>query len=186
MKCVGSTYSSSRADLSGRRRRGISLMEVILATALLMGSVVVLSRLVGMGRTQANKAEFQSEAQRLCENTIHEIMLGLRPLESIERAPLRSISAAGAGQLEDRVADDNFSGTVGESTVDANPPWLYSVRIALVQDAPELTRLTVEVLQTESLLRRPSQFQLSRWVRSGTVSGSEFPGAIFSEAGGFR
>lgn len=186
MKCVGPTYSGSRADLSGHGRRGISLMEVILATALLMGSVVVLSRLVGMGRTQANKAEFQSEAQRLCENTIHEIMLGLRPLESIEKAPLRAISAAGAGRLEDRVANDDFTGMFGESTADTNPRWLYSVRIAPVQDSPELTGLTVEVLQTGSLLRRPSQFQLSRWVRSGTASGSEFPGELFSEAGGFR
>ena len=84
MKCVGSSYSCSPADFSDGRRRGISLMEVILATALLMGSVVVLSRLIGMGRTQANKAEFESEAQRLCENTMHEIMLGLRPVESIE------------------------------------------------------------------------------------------------------
>jgi hypothetical protein len=186
VKCVGSSYSCSPADFSGSRRRGISLMEVMLATALLMGSVVVLSRLIGMGRTQANKAEFQSEAQRLCENTMHEIILGLRPMEPIEAAPLRPISAAGFGDLEDRVDDDIFTGIVDESASASNPRWLYSVRIAPVQDSRELTGLTVEVLQTESMLRRPAQFQLSRWVRSDTMPGSDFPGELFSEAGGFR
>ena len=186
MRYVGSPYSRSQTDFSGGRRRGISLMEVVLATALLMGSVVVLSRLVGMGRTQANKAEFQSEAQRLCENTIHEIMLGLRPFESIEEAPLRPISAAGFGELKDRVDDDMFTGMVGESASDANPRWLYAVRIAPVQNSPELTGLTVEVSQTESMLRRPVRFQLSRWVRMDTMSDSDFPGELFSEAGGFR
>ena len=186
MKCVGSSYSCSPADFSDGRRRGISLMEVILATALLMGSVVVLSRLIGMGRTQANKAEFESEVQRLCENTMHEIMLGLRPVESIEEAPLPPISTAGFGDLEDRVHDDIFTGKVDESASDANPQWLYSVRIAPVQDSIELTGLTVEVLQTESMLRRPVRFQLTRWVRSDTMSGNNFPGELFSETGGFR
>ena len=168
------------------RRRGISLMEVILATALLMGSVVVLSRLIGMGRTQANKAEFQSEAQRLCEHTIHEIMLGLRPMQSIEEAPLTPLPAAGFGQLEDLVDDDVFTGTVDDSASAGSSRWLYSVRIASVQESPGLIGLTVEVSQTESMLRRPVQFRLSRWVRFDEMSGSDSAGELFSDAGGFR
>ncbi|MCP4854508.1 MAG: hypothetical protein GY903_08445 [Fuerstiella sp.] len=161
-------------------------MEVILATALLMGSVVVLSRLIGMGRTQANKAEFQSEAQRLCENTMHEIMLGLRPLESTEDAPLRPVSVAGFGGLEDSADGDMFTGAARQLSSEANPPWLYAVRIGPVPNSPELTGLTVEVSQAESTLTRPVRFQLSRWVRFDTRSGSDPAGGLFSEAGGFR
>ena len=186
MKCVGFRCAKSQAELITKRRRGISLMEVILATALLMGSVVVLSRLIGMGRTQANKAEFQSEAQRLCEDTMHEIMLGLRPMESIEAAPLRPVSVAGDADLEDSVDGDVFTATVRQTASDANPRWLYSVRIGPVQSSPELTGLTVEVMQAESTLTRPSQFQLSRWVRYGARSDGDSAGGLFSEAGGFR
>ncbi|MEO1982141.1 MAG: hypothetical protein ABGZ24_16605, partial [Fuerstiella sp.] len=135
MKRVGSPYTALRSGFSGGGRRGISLMEVILATALLMGSVVVLSRLIGMGRTQANKAEFASEAQRLCENTMHEIMLGLRPMEPIEEAPLQPIPVSGFGGLEDRIDGDIFTGMVDESASGATPRWLYSVRIGSVQDS---------------------------------------------------
>ncbi|MFN9238057.1 MAG: hypothetical protein ACK6D4_25815, partial [Planctomyces sp.] len=36
---------------------GFSLLEVIIATAMLMGAAVVLSRLAGMGREQSQAAE---------------------------------------------------------------------------------------------------------------------------------
>ncbi len=186
MKRDGSPDSGSQVARTAGGRRGISLMEVILATALLMGSVVVLSRLIGMGRTQANKAEFASEAQRLCENTMHEIMLGLRPMESIEEAPLRPIPVAGFGGLEDRDDGDVFTGMVDESASEANPRWLYSVRIGTVLDSTELAGLTVMVSQAESTLRRPMQFQLSRWVRFDTMPSDDSTGDLFSEAEGFR
>ena len=62
------------------RRRGFSLIEVMIATAILMGSAVVLARLAGMGREQSQKARLYSDAQELCEQTMNELLLGLRPM----------------------------------------------------------------------------------------------------------
>ena len=77
-----------RRRVSSNPRSGFSLMEIILATAMLMGSVIVLARLAGMGRTQANRAELLSEAQLVCETTMTEIVLGIRPLDPVENLPL--------------------------------------------------------------------------------------------------
>ena len=155
------------------RRRGFSLMEVILATAILMGSVVVLARLVGMGRTQANNAELQSDAQRLCETTMHEIVLGLRPIEPIEDAPLQSVQAAATQLPVERTNSNLLNRTSQESVSEANPKWSYSVRTGPVPNVPELTRLTVEVFQSDLTLPRPVRFQLSRWVRPGGTTSSD-------------
>ena len=69
-------------------RSGFSLIEVMIATAILMGSAVVLARLAGMGRDQSQKASLHSEAQQLCEQTLNELLLGMRPMELIESMPL--------------------------------------------------------------------------------------------------
>ena len=68
-------------------RSGFSLIEVIIATAILMGSAVVLSRLAGMGRDQSQKARLHSDAQQVCEQTMNELLLGC-VLELVESMPL--------------------------------------------------------------------------------------------------
>ena len=158
-----STGSESRRS----SRRGFSLMEVIVATAILMGSAIVLARLAGMGQTQAAKAALASEAQRLCEDTLNEVVLGLRPLEQIEDAPLLPVVSDLTGQLEERLADDDlFSRSTPQTAIaETAPRWLYFVRTAPLPQVPEITVLTIGVTQADTDITTPVTYQLTRWVR---------------------
>ncbi len=156
------------------QRPGFSLIEVILATAILLGSVIVLSELAGIGRRQSNRAEQISEAQRLCELTLHEIVLGLRPIESLERAPLLAVpvDADVRGEIDlfgeiDPASDAIEAGAGLEPGAESE--WTYSVRFEPVESWPSLTALTVEVEPANDDRARFSRFSLTRWIDTSRV-----------------
>ncbi|MCA9064697.1 MAG: hypothetical protein KDA96_16610, partial [Planctomycetaceae bacterium] len=116
-----------------RNRSAFSLIEVILATAILMGSVIVLSRLAGMGRTMAQRAAAMSEAQRVCERTLNEIALGERPLQLVDRSPLLPVADFGGtdfGGTDPGAADLQGAGESGIRVQSSQQRWLYSVVVA--------------------------------------------------------
>ena len=162
-------------------RHGFSLMEVILATAMLMGSVVVLARLVNMGRNQAVRAAEYTEAHQLCEATLNEIVLGLRSAEPADDVPLIAVEDLGQSTGDtllserDSVSDQDALGrpVSGRSSWSTTPDWVYSVRTASLPDTPELMALTVEVRQADEALPRPRRYQLTRWIRSDRSQGKD-------------
>lgn len=155
-------------------RCGFSLMEVILATAMLMGSVVVLARLVNMGRTQAVRAAEYAEAHQLCEATLNEIVLGLRsaePADAVPLTPVEVLEQSNGDTLlseQDPFSDQDALGrpVSSRSSWSTTPNWVYSVRTASLPDTPELMALTVQVRQADENLARPRRYQLTRWIRS--------------------
>lgn len=169
------------------RRSGFSLIEIIIATAILMGSVVVLARLAGMGRSMAQKTVRMSEAQQVCERTVTEIVLGERPLQTVDRAVLQRV---GAVETVNRDAGKGDAVAVSVS----NRQWLHSVTVTPLEGMKELTRITVTVEPDTSLeeLDRPAgsdaairreRFTLVRWVRvrdsdSGDFDSFEFVGGV--------
>lgn len=146
----------------GKRRGGFSLIEVIVATAILMGSVIVLARLAGMGRTMVQKAQQHSAAQRICEQTLNEIMIGLRPLEQVDNAVLQPVGlpatdlSANAGSAE----NSDLISIQRESTA-----WTHSVFSRPLEDRPGLTLLSVSVQSADDRTDRPLTYRLQRWVR---------------------
>ncbi len=197
-------------------RTGFSLIEVILATAILMGSVIVLARLAGMGRDQAHKAALHTTAQQLCENTMNELLLGLRPLELIDAQPLLPAESDQPRELEDiAAAEESFGGEgqfsenrdmlYGEEDQEQESEWLYSVRLEPVdllsststsqtQEYDEsaanngLQKLTVSVVQSDEELIRPVRFSLTRWIRTSEMTSSDEYDSSFDleSTGGFR
>ena len=160
----------SAGSLPHAVRRGFSLIEVIMATAILMGSAVVLSRLVGLGRTHAQNTEKLAEAQRLCENTLNEILLGIRPLSPVESAPLipvdRKVPRAG----------DHDRNSVPEHTLDptgaeSSPRWQYSIRIRRERRTRGLISLTVEVSDAKRAGGRRMRYALTRWIHQPPQQG---------------
>ncbi|MFP6763896.1 MAG: hypothetical protein VB858_09765 [Planctomycetaceae bacterium] len=154
-------------------RSGFSLLEVILATAILMGSAVVLSRLAWMGRTQSRRAETNAEAHQLCEQILSEVLLGLRSTDTVEQEPFwPSVSltvdpADSAGSLESDLFGDSRSvrGTDGaELSQTGEPLWLHTIRIEPHQRFPGLSVLTVEVIQRRQASVRPARIRLIRWI----------------------
>jgi prepilin-type N-terminal cleavage/methylation domain-containing protein len=170
-------------------RRGFSLIEVIVATAILLGSVVVLSQLAGLGGTYAQNTEQMSLAQRVCENTLNELLVGIRPLVPAESAPLMPLKQADVQTNfweEDMQEEVLRPGRIQDRLVGAGstPRWLHSIRLAPSTEMPGLTTLTVEVLSTRPGKGRAT---LTRWIRQASVNDpfGEVGGESEQEFGGF-
>lgn len=171
-------------------RHGFSLIEVILSTALLLGSVVVLNELAGIGRRQAQRSASFAEAQSRCHQVVTELVTGTRPVEFVQREPLlpavESLTdreTRDSDVFGDITAPDELSSTL------ESPDWLYSVTFEPVSNLPGLTLLTVTVEQAEGIDRNPARCTLRRWVRgaerleaeSGVTQRSPFDGGFGRE-----
>ena len=117
------------------RRAGFSLLEVLLAMSILLGSIIVLGELARQGRRNATAARDLTRAQLICQSKLNEIIIGVAPLEPVS-------------QVE----------------VEEAPGWLYSVELEPV-DLPELDSLKVTVVQDLPGRKEPVEFSLTRWVR---------------------
>ena len=116
-------------------RRGFSLMEVLLSTALLMGCVVVLTELANVGRVHIQKAEKLAAAELICQSALNEILIGEAASETIERRPI-------AG----------------------SPGWLVSVYTQPLEKHPLLTELEVTVAEDLPEDESAVEFTLTRWM----------------------
>jgi type II secretory pathway pseudopilin PulG len=191
---AGHRYAIATARSSDVAYRGFSLIEVIMATAILMGSAVVLGKLAGMGREQSSKARLHSEAQQNCEQTLHELLLGLRPLETTESTALlpllpttsdsQASKAADASPAADLLTSES-DGQAGQ-TLEETAEWLHSIRMAPLTNQPGMWSLTIEVVQSDLQLKRPVRFSLTRWI-SGPPTPDAFDGLMqgFDEATSF-
>lgn len=68
--------------MTRRRRPGFSLLEVMLATSILLACLIVLGELASVGRRHARDAEQLTTAQLVCRSRLNEILAGAAPLES--------------------------------------------------------------------------------------------------------
>lgn len=162
-------------------RGGFSLLEVILATAMLMGAAVVLSRLAGMGREQSQAAQTLDQAQRICERTLNELLLGARPLVLGEDQPLLPLDQLAQPVLEPVVetAAGRFavppaaagSAAASLQTTD-EVAWRFSVRMQSQAAFPGMWTLTVEVAEGNQQLARRRRFALTRWISGPPAAGA--------------
>lgn len=78
------------------RRRGFSLLEILLALAILGGSLAMLSRIVETGTSAAREARDLSHARILCQTKLSELLLdsisGMTP-QSVPLGPLESFDS---------------------------------------------------------------------------------------------
>lgn len=119
-------------------RRGFTLLEVMLALAILATSLAVLGELARLGLRNAKIARDTTQAQLLCESKLAEVIAGIEPMESVSDASLETIVGDGLSA------------------------WLYSVD---VQQGSQEGVLAVRVTVREDLPeeQRPVQFSLLRW-----------------------
>jgi prepilin-type N-terminal cleavage/methylation domain-containing protein len=124
------------------RRGGLSLLEVMLAIAILGGCVAVIGELVRLGSRHAEEVRLLTTAQLLCESKIEEIEAGVIAPEAITSAPFET-----------------------------TPDWFYSVTINAL-DQEELMEVRVTVEQAEATRNMPFTFTLVRWVLDPTLEES--------------
>jgi type II secretory pathway pseudopilin PulG len=118
------------------RRRGFSLLEVLLATGILIGSSIVLMELASIGMRHAASARDLSQAQLICQTKLNEIVAGVTPAETLRPMPCE---------------DD--------------PRWTYWVTVQPT-DREGLMLLEVGVAQELIPNKQTNRFTLLRWVRA--------------------
>ncbi|MBN2024885.1 MAG: prepilin-type N-terminal cleavage/methylation domain-containing protein [Pirellulales bacterium] len=120
-------------------RHGFSLLEVILALAILTGAIAVLGELARVALDSARRARDTTYAQLLCRSKMAEITSGAYHPEAVSRVPL------------------------GTSTDPGWSDWLYSIELAPTdQDGLIVVRVTVEEnLPPE---KRPVRYSLTQWM----------------------
>jgi general secretion pathway protein I len=122
-----------------RATRGFSLLEVILALAILAGAAVVMSEVAGHTLRNARAVRDASRAQLLCETKLAEICAAVAPLEPVESAPLAQ-------------PDDV-----------AQPEWFYAVTVEAI-DREGMLAVRVTVTHGRSPDGRPLKVSLVRWI----------------------
>jgi hypothetical protein len=98
------------------KRAGLSLLEVILALAILALSMAAIGELIRIGTTSASNAEDYTDGQLLAESKLSEIMSGVSTADPVTRVPFTT-----------------------------NPDWYYTVELAQTEDTEVMAlRVTVE------------------------------------------
>jgi type II secretion system protein I len=128
--------------MSAASRSGFSLLEVLMATSILLGSVIVLGQLAEVGRKNAAAAEDRATAQLLCSTKLQEMLAGITPMESSD-----------------------------EEAFEENPDWMFSSDLTET-DHPGLLVLRVTVERKETDRGKPSRYTLVRWVSDPNGSGN--------------
>jgi general secretion pathway protein I len=72
----------------GCPRRGLSLLEVLVALTIFLFALVAIGRLIVIGMDQALEVQFQSEAVQIAQSRIVEVTIGAIALESQSDVPV--------------------------------------------------------------------------------------------------
>lgn len=104
-------------DRCQQRRRGLSLLEVLLALGILAVAVSLLAELLQVGARSGRSARESTRAQLLCEAKMNELAAGVEPLSSVSQGAFADAAdwrysvhvspAPEAGLLEVRVVVQN-------------------------------------------------------------------------------
>lgn len=128
--------SRDRRACVGRSRhmRGLSLLEVTLAIAILGGCIAVIGELVRLGTRQAEETRELTTAQLLCESKLEEIAAGAVAPETVSSAPFEN-----------------------------DPRWTYTVDVSTL-DVENLLQVTCTVQQVDGARVYPLSYMLTRWI----------------------
>ena len=129
----GDRRGTRRSRVMGRRS-GLSLLEAILAIAILGGAIAAVGESIRLGSQAAADARDFSMAQLLCEAKLTELASGLQPLMPVTQAPL-----------------------------EVAPDWMYTVEIESV-DPQALLAIFVTVERDPAQSARPLSITLTRWL----------------------
>ena len=125
-------------------RRGFSLLEILLALAILGGSLAVLSQMAHTGSDAAREARALSMARVLCQAKLSEVLLN----STLGQSPTTVVSAKA----------DPFDSL---STID----FYYSVEVAPAPlDGLLAIRVSVQALTPDESQSVLANYQLTRWM----------------------
>jgi type II secretion system protein I len=127
---------------SANSRCGFTLLEVIIATAVLLGSITVLFQLISIGQRSSTQGQFRSDAVLIAETKMNEAVAGVIELNST---------------TEEDVAD--YPGWLWSMTVDdTGLDGLLQVTIIVRRDAPTTQAAAQHEYSMTRYLRDPQLF----------------------------
>jgi prepilin-type N-terminal cleavage/methylation domain-containing protein len=110
-------------------RRGLSLLEVLLALAILSLAMAAIGKLVDVGTDRGNDARFTTRGTRLAQSKMAEVSAGLIP-----------ISGGTSGQFD----NDDGAWSFEVASTPATPPNLYTVTVTVSRSVQgRTTQLTL-------------------------------------------
>lgn len=118
-----------------RIRRGLTLLEVMLAIAIFGLALVAIGELIRIGSVSAAAARDLTEAQRQCNNVMAEVSAGIIPPDPASDAP-----------------------------VEGTEEWLYTIESEPLEEQAGMLWVSVTVKQDPSLYIKPATFTLVRWM----------------------
>ncbi len=145
------------------RKAGFSLLEVILALAILAGSIAVLGESSRLALKNAQVARDLAHAQLLCESKLAEITTGITAAET--------------------VSNTAFDATTTASLDPSEPAWMYSIE---TQPTDEEGLIAVRVTVTRNLPaeKHPVTFSLVRWMPDPNATTSTGSGTSTTSSSG--
>ncbi len=135
----GRRLLTGHADDSARGRRGLTLLEVIIALGIFAGSMAALSQLITTGLQAAVRSRYQTQAIFRCQSKMAEVVAGYDPMDTVTDAP-----------FED----------------DANWTWSLESQVG-PHDA--LLELVVTVVHNDDTGFASASFRLSRYIRDPQI-----------------
>ena len=116
------------------RRQGITLLEVLLAIAILGGALAAIGELIRLGVRSAGAAQQETFAHLLCDSRMAEVAAGAVPPES-----------------------------VGQTACEEATDWVYTIEVTPA-DQTGLLQVMVLVQQDPSQYTLPRSYQLYRYI----------------------
>ncbi|MDA1051625.1 MAG: prepilin-type N-terminal cleavage/methylation domain-containing protein [Planctomycetota bacterium] len=142
-RVVGFRSAKAIYSRSAKPPCGLSLLEVMLALAILGGALAAIGELMRIGARNAEMARDLTTAQLICESTMAEIQLGFLPLQSIE--------------------------PVAVSDLQYQQEWRYSIIVSPIDQAG-LSSVWVRIEQNPEIFSRPVSFSATRWMIDPSVA----------------
>lgn len=133
---------------SRSRRDGLSLLEVMLALAILGGALAAIGELMRIGARNAEIARDVTTAQLICESTMAEVELGFIPMQAI--------------------------GPIEVTDIEYQRDWLYTLSVEPLDDNG-LSSVLVRIEQNPDVFSRPVSFQAIRWLVDPMMVEMEVP-----------
>ena len=135
--------------IAQHRKSGLTIIEIILALAILGGVMAILGEVGRRGLQNAISARDITQAELICESLLGMVRIGLIPLENAFEVP-----------LENDYPDTN---AVMSSNVRGEPLWYYSVEINSTNE-DGLLEVAITVRQNDPNNTKPLTCRMIRWM----------------------
>ena len=132
------------------KHTGMTLLEVILALAVLGGSVAVIGEWARISFQNAQIARDLVQAELLAESILAKVRLGI-----IEMTPEVDVPVGSGYSNQADIVQDTHA---------ADARWLYSLEVNYIDNHDYLVELAVTVRQNVHESRRPVVCRLVRWL----------------------